>query len=215
MWRFFAYYGGLNVIGNMSTYGQYADDSTFEVVPTWQNKLQAIMYEDSLTTRISQYSYDLQNNILRLYPIPTTTSPEKFWIRFTVKRDAWKDYSNRKTGADGVNNMSTLPFENIRYSTINSIGKQWIRRFALALCKEMLGQVRGKLGGSIPIPGGTVSLNSGDLLNQSKAEQDALRAELKTVLDELTYEKLLTKDANMAKTTADVLSKVPVPVFVG
>jgi len=71
------------------------------------------------------------------------------------------------------------------------------------------------LGGSVPIPGGTVTLNSGDLLSQAKSEQDALRSELKTVLDELTYEKLLTKDANMTKTTADTLSKVPVPLFVG
>jgi len=216
MWRFFAYYGGLNVIGNGSTYGQYADDSTFEVVPTWQNKLQAIMYEDSINTRISHFSYELQNNKIRIFPEPLSGSmPDRFWVRFTVKKDSWKEYADRKTGTDGVNNLNTLPFENIRYSKINSIGKQWIRRFALALSKEMLGQIRGKLGGNIPIPGGTVTLNSSDLLGQAKAEQDALRTELKTILDELTYEKLLTKDANMTKTAADVLSKVPVPVFVG
>ena len=215
MWRFFAYYGGLNVIGNMSTYGQYADDSTFEVVPTWQNKLQAIMYEDSIRTRVSNYSYEVINNKLRLYPTPSESSPERFYFRFTVKKDSFEEYSDRKTGTKGVNNMNNLPFQNIPYSSINSIGKQWIRRFSLALCKEMLGQVRGKLGGSVPIPGGTVTLNSGDLLSQAKSEQDALRSELKTVLDELTYEKLLTKDANMTKTTADTLSKVPVPLFVG
>ena len=111
--------------------------------------------------------------------------------------------------------MNSLPFENIRYSRINSIGKQWIRRFALALSKEMLGQIRGKLGGVIPIPGGSVTLNASDLLGQAKSEQDALRTELKTILDELTYEKLLTKDVNMTKAATDVLSKVPVPVFVG
>ena len=215
MWRFFAYYGGLNVIGNMSTYGQYADDSTFEVVPTWQNKLQAIMYEDSIRTRTSNYSYEVINNKLRLYPTPSESSPERFYFRFTVKKDSFEEYSDRKTGTKCVNNMNNLPFQNIPYSSINSIGKQWIRRFALALCKEMLGQIRGKLGGSVPIPGGTVTLNSGDLLSQAKSEQDALRSELKTVLDELTYEKLLTKDANMTKTTADTLSKVPVPLFVG
>mgnify|MGYP003639100028 FL=1 len=216
MWRFFAYYGGLNVIGNMSTYGQYSDDSTFEVIPTWQNKLQAIMYEDSINTRISQYSYEIQNNKLKLYPPPSNFSmPEKFYFRFTVKRDSWKEYTDRKNGAQGVNNMNSLPFENIRYSRINSIGKQWIRRFALALSKEMLGQIRGKLGGVIPIPGGSVTLNASDLLGQAKSEQDALRTELKTILDELTYEKLLTKDVNMTKAATDVLSKVPVPVFVG
>jgi hypothetical protein len=44
MWRFFGYYGGINVIGNMMTYGQFTDDSTFEIIPAWQNKLQAMAY---------------------------------------------------------------------------------------------------------------------------------------------------------------------------
>ena len=215
MWRFFAYYGGLNVIGNMSTYGQYADDSQFEVVPTWQNKLQAIMYEDSIRTRTSNYSYEIINNKLRLYPTPSTHSPDRFYFRFTVKKDSFEEYPDRQSGTKGVNNMNNLPFQNIPYSSINSIGKQWIRRFALALCKEMLGQIRGKLGNVVPLPGGNVSLNATALLSEASKEMGELRTELKTVLDELTYEKLLTKDANMTKTTADTLSKVPVPLFVG
>ena len=215
MWRFFAYYGGLNVIGNMSTYGQYADDSQFEVVPTWQNKLQAIMYEDSIRTRTSNYSYEIINNKLRLYPTPSTHSPDRFYFRFTVKKDSFEEYPDRQSGTKGVNNMNNLPFQNIPYSSINSIGKQWIRRFALALCKEMLGQIRGKLGNVVPLPGGNVSLNATSLLSEATKEMGDLRTELKTVLDELTYEKLLTKDANMTKTTADTLSKVPVPLFVG
>lgn len=70
MWRFYGYYGGLNVVGNFSTYGQFADDSTFEVIPTWQNKMQAMAYEDSIYTRTSMYSFELINNRLRLYPSP-------------------------------------------------------------------------------------------------------------------------------------------------
>ena len=215
MWRFFAYYGGLNVIGNLSTYGQYADDSTFEVVPTWQNKLQAIMYEDSINTRISHYSYELRNNKLRLFPIPTISSPDKFFFRFTVKKDSFEEYSDRKSGLRGVNNMNNLPFQNIPYSSINSIGKQWIRRFALALCKEMLGQIRGKLSGVVPLPGGSVTLNSSALLSEASKEMSDLRTELKAVLDELTYEKLVTKDSNMTKAAAETLKQVPVPLFVG
>ena len=215
MWRFFAYYGGLNVIGNGSTYGQYADDSTFEVIPTWQNKLQAIMYEDSIRTRVSNYSYEEINNKLRLFPTPSDVSPDKFFFRFTIKKDAYEEDSDRQNGSRGVNNMNNLPFQNIPYSSINSIGKQWIRRFALALCKEMLGQIRGKLGNVVPLPGGNISLNANSLLSEAAKEMTELRTELKTVLDELTYEKLLTKDANMTKTTADTLSKVPVPLFVG
>jgi hypothetical protein len=110
--------------------------------------------------------------------------------------------------------MNTLPFENIPYESINSIGKQWIRRFALALTKEILGQVRGKFT-TVPIPGESVTLNASDLLSQAKAEQDALREELKTTLAELTYAELATTDAAMADTTENVLQSVPVGIYVG
>jgi len=215
-WRFYAFYGGLNVIGNMSTYGQYADDSTFEVIPTWQNKLQAMNYEDSISTRISNYSYEIHNNKIRLYPTPSGFSTdEKFWVQFTVKKDAWEEYSDRKNGAEGVNNMNTLPFANVPYENINSIGKQWIRRFALALSKEMLGYVRSKFGGSIPIPGESLSLNGGDLVSQGQTEQKDLREELKTVLDELTYAKLAERDAAVAESATKTQGAVPLPIFVG
>ena len=62
MWRFYGYYGGFSVLGNMRTYGQYADDSTFELVPVWQNKLQAMAYEAAIWTRTSHYSYEIKNN---------------------------------------------------------------------------------------------------------------------------------------------------------
>jgi len=157
MWRFYGYYGGMNVVGNMSTYGQFADDSTFQIVPVWQNKAQAMAYEDALYTRISHWSYEIKNNNLRLFPIPTNNySPSKFWIEFSAHTDAWVDEADSRTGTEGVNNMNTLPFENIPYININSIGKQWIRRFSLALGKEMLGQVRSKFG-SIPIPNSDIA----------------------------------------------------------
>jgi hypothetical protein len=214
MWRFYGYYGGLNVVGDMHTYGQYADDSSFQVIPAWQNKIQAISYEDHLYTRTSHYSYEVIDNKLRLYPIPDSVSPEKFWFRFTVDSDdIWEDDDNN--GQDGINNMNTLPFENIPYESINSIGHQWIRRFALALSKETLGQIRGKFGGNVPIPGENVSLNASDLLSQAKAEQDALRDELKTILDELTYSKLLETDKGMVDSAKAIVAETPLKIFVG
>ena len=125
MWRFYGYYGGFSVVGNMRTYGQYADDSTFEIVPTWQNKLQAMAYEDALYTRISHYSYEIKDNMLRLFPKPVTLEPAKFWVQFTIENDyaPWEDTSRGKTGTDGINNLNTLPFQNLPYENINSIGK--------------------------------------------------------------------------------------------
>jgi hypothetical protein len=213
MWRFYGYYGGLNVVGDFHTYGQYADDSTFQVIPAWQNKLQAVAYEDHLYTRTSHYSYEVVDNKLRLYPTPDTVSPEKFWVRFSLSQDIWE--STTDDGQDGVNNMNTLPFQNIPYESINSIGKQWIRRYALALSKETLAQVRGKFGGNVPIPGDNVSLNASDLLSQAQNEKETLRTELKTILDELTYPKLVASDKEMADNVQSILADVPLKVFVG
>ena len=213
MWRFYGYYGGLNVVGNLSSYGQYADDSTWQVIPVWQNKLQAMQYEDHLYTRTSHYSYEIINNNLRIYPTPSTVSPAKFWFRFSIRESTWDDEYN--DGQDGVNNMNTLPFENIPYESINSIGKQWIRRFCLALSKGTLGQVRSKFGNNVPIPGDNVTLNGADLLSQAKEEQDKLRTELKEQLEAMTYDKLIETDKNIVENTNNIQKFVPTGIFVG
>lgn len=214
MWRFYGYYGGLNTVGNLSNYGQYADDSTFEVIPTWQNKAQSLAFEDSIYTRNSHYSYELTDNWLRIYPKPVSSSPSYFWVSFSISTDPWEKNDRADDGIDGVNNMNTLPFENIPYANINSIGKQWIRRFCLALSKETLGQVRSKFA-SIPIPGAEVSLNGSDLLSQAKEEQEMLRTELKELLDELTYGKMMVGDAESVEAVNNIQKKIPLKVFVG
>ena len=217
MWRFYGYYGGFSVVGNLRTYGQYSDDSTFEIVPAWQNKLQAMAYEDALWTRISHYSYEIKNNNIRIFPTPDTTSPEKFWVYFTIDNqfEPWDEGTGQpRSGVNGINNMNQLPFNNIPYNKINSIGKQWIRRFGLALTKEILGQIRGKFA-SVPIPGESITLNASDLLGQARTEQDSLREELKTILDEVTYVEMAATDSTLQDSTAKVLQNVPNGIYVG
>jgi hypothetical protein len=216
MWRFYGYYGGLNVVGDMHNYGQYADDSSFQVIPVWQNKIQAIQYEDHLYTRTSHYSYEINDNKLLLYPTPQQVSPEKFWFRFTVEsgNEAFATGSY-DSGVNGVNNMNTMPLENLPFDRINSIGQQWIRRFALALSKETLGQIRGKFGGQVPIPGDNVTLNASELLSQAAAEQTALREELNKQLDEMTYAKLVETDKAMIDNTNSIVGNTPLKIFVG
>ena len=218
MWRFFGYYGGLNVYGNLNTYGMYADDSQFEVVPTWQNKLQAQAFETSLYTRASHYSYEIWNNRLKIYPSPQSPgcggTPSRMWFMFNIPRDAWIEDADRTDGVDGINNMNTLPFTNLPYDSINSMGKQWIRKYALAISKEMLGQIRGKFG-TIPIPGNDVTLNASELLGQAKEEQTTLKEELKTQLDKLTYGALVKGDADMADDANRIMDHVPMGIFVG
>jgi len=82
------------------------------------------------------------------------------------------------------------------------------------LSKEMLGHVRSKFA-SIPIPGNDVSLNGSDLISQAKEEQTALRDELKTVLDEMTYGELMSGDAEMVENSNKVQSNVPMLIYSG
>ena len=215
MWRFYGYYGGLGSTGNLSTYGQFADDSTFQLVPVWQNKAQAAAYEDAIKTRTSHYSYEIRDNKIRIFPIPPSLlNNKRMFFEFTVATDAWESDSTRPDGTDGVNNLNTMPFANLPYENINSIGKQWIRRFALALCKEMLGQIRGKFS-TLPIPGDSVTLNHSELLSQAASEQESLREELKTILDEMTYSRLIASDADMTDNAQKVLTSVPNYIFMG
>ena len=213
MWRFYGTYGGVGMAGNLTTYGQYSNDSTFEIVPTWQNKLQAMAFEDSLYTRVSHWSYEIINNKLRLYPIPGN-SREYIWFRFSVGQEIWEENSDQQEGINGVNNLNTVPFDNLPYENINSMGKQWIRRFSLALSKDTLGQVRSKFG-SVPIPGESVQLNGSDLISQAKDEQSTLREELKTVLSEMTYKQIALDDSEMTDAAQNAFSHIPTFIYVG
>jgi hypothetical protein len=218
MWRFFWGSGGLNLYGNLNTYGMWADDSQFEVVPVWQNKLQGQAYETNFYTRASHYAYEIANTKITIYPPPGSPgcggSPSQMWFLFSVPSNAWEEQSDRKDGVDGINNMNTLPFANIPYDNINSMGKQWIRKYALAVSKEMLGQIRGKFG-SIPIPGNDVTLNASELLGQAKEEQTALKEELKAQLEKLTYGALVKSDAEMASDTQRIMEHVPMGIYIG
>lgn len=212
MWNFYGGYA-IGAVGNLSTYGMYADDSAFQLVPAWQNVLQAYAFEEDLHVRASHQSFRINNNKLRIYPMPRGVT-ETYWVEFRVTEDAFTEDSDRKYGADGVNNMNTLPFPNVPYQNINSIGKQWIRRFALSLAKETLGQVRSKLA-SIPIPNNEITLNGSALISEAKEEQTNLRTELKEALDQMVYAALAEQDQRLQNSVADVVQKIPTGIYVG
>jgi len=215
MWRFYGYYGGLNAVGNLSSYGQFADDSTFEVIPTWQNKAQAMAFEDAIYTRTSGFSYQLRNNQLRIMPSPTVVQPKKMWIEYSVDESPLSSsvaYVEKQI--NGVNNINTLPYENVPYASINSIGKHWIRRYAFAVSKGQLGEIRSKFA-TVPIPGESVTLNGTALKDESRTEKQALREELKTIMDELTYTKLALDDQTKISAVVETFKAIPMPIYSG
>lgn len=216
MWRFFGYYGGLNAIGNLSSYGQYADDSTFEVIPTWHNKLQAMAYETAIYTRNSHFSYEIKNNKIRIYPNPPDIGIDHFWVEFSITGEInpWEASGSTNSQVNGVNNINTLPFPNVPYNSINSIGKQWIRRYALAICKEMLGHVRSKFS-TLPIPGESVTLNGPALLTEAANEKKELKEELNKILDQLTYHKIAEIEGKKSDDMQKVSQKIPIYIYTG
>jgi hypothetical protein len=137
------------------------------------------------------------------------------WVEFFVDSDTpWKDDTGVDHGVNGINNINSLPFENTPYQKINSIGKQWIRRFALSLCKEMLGNIRSKFS-TIPIPGESVTLDGPALLSQAQTEQEKLREELKTIFDELTYTKIAQSDVELSDAITGIEKRVPMLIYPG
>jgi len=156
-------------------------------LPIWEDVLRAQQLKMSQKIRRSNYSYGLNNNVLTLYPVPTSDTRVHFTYYLIDANSGSFDSNDPLT--NGVANLSNVPFRNINYSQINSIGHQWIRRFALSLSKEVLGQIRSKVR-SIPIPNGNLELNGSDLVIQAQTEQVNLREELKGWLDSMTYDKL-------------------------
>ena len=150
-------------------------------------KLQAIELNDQI--RKSAYSFDLTNNNLRLFPIPQGMTPgynDQLYFHY-IKRDERNDVTSASpqynaASSSLVTNISNVPYTNPVYTEINSIGRQWIRQYALAVVKEMLGYVRKKYA-SIPIPGAEVTLNGDDLLTDAREEKKTLLEQLRATLD--------------------------------
>ena len=111
----------------------------------------------------------------------------------------------------GVSNLSNVPFGNLKYERVNSIGRQWVRQFVLALSKELLGQIRSKFS-SIPIPGSDLTLNGTDLVQQGREDKVLLKDKLTEMLNEMTYSKMLEDEATAAESLRNILKGIPVPL---
>jgi hypothetical protein len=189
-YRFFDTTSAINYLNNEFSFESFTPETIFYVLPVFEDILRAGQLDLSNRVRRSNYSYEVNGTKIRIFPTPTVGSEKKLWIRVRQYPDptspAYKDEM-----IHGVSNMSNIPFGNLTYSRINSIGKQWIRQYTLALSREQLGMVRSKFG-NIPIPGGDVSLNGTDLIAQGREDQTNLKTQLKEMLETMTYDKLIS-----------------------
>lgn len=192
-------------------FGSYSPGVSFMMMPVYADmlRLQAIEFNDAV--RRSAYSFQLSNNRIRIFPIPNGTAYTRVHFEYIVKAER----SNPLKGATGtVSDFSNIPYQDVTYSFINVVGRQWIRRYALALSKEMLGYVRGKYG-SIPIPNAEITLNGSDLISAAQTEKEGLITELKEILDSMSRQSQLERKQAEADALTMQLNKVPLRIYIG
>jgi hypothetical protein len=212
--RFFGTTAAINYLNGNFNFQSFTPESVFYMLPVWEDVLRGMQFETSNRVRRSHYSYELHgsNNLLRIFPAPA----ENNTLYMTYNILDMNDTLASDPSSFGASNLSNVPFGTIPYSKVNSIGRQWIWKMTLALCKEVLGLIRRKIGnGTVPIPGGDLSLDGGDLVADGRAEMEALRNELRALLDEMSYDKLALKEAEQAENVRRVLSLIPLKIYTG
>ena len=192
-------------------FGNYSPGVNFMLMPIYFDtlKLQAIELNDVI--RKSGYHFTIEDNrYLKLFPIPTRDYT--LYFDYVLKSVANNPVKNQAT--DLITDISNVPYTNPTYSFINEPGKQWIRRYSLALAKEMLGGIRGKYQ-SVPIPGDSTTLDYARLLSEAKDEKDKLITELKELLESTTRVKQLERKNEEAELTQKTFYIVPYPIYIG
>jgi hypothetical protein len=207
-----------NVLNEMGFAG-YSPAVQFLMTPIFEDLLrgQAIEFNDMV--RKSSYSFEIVNNKLKLFPIPTNNYKVYFEYALESDRDANLYYtgsSNTPSGSipDQISDFSNVPYEDVIYNKINAPGRQWIRKYYLALCKEMLGAIRQKYS-TIPIPGGEVTLDGAELRSEASTEKEALLTQLREMLEASLPSKLIEEQAMKADKSTEILKKVPMMIYIG
>ncbi len=172
--------------------------------------LQAIELNDMV--RRSNYSFEIQNNVLKVFPIPNNSEARMYFEYIKVNERIDGAASTPNTGA--ANNVSNIPYTNPTYTLINSVGLQWIFEYTLALAKEILGLIRGKYG-NIPIPNAEVTLNQQDLLTQASTDKLRLIEKLREYFDQTSRQASLERRAAEAQFRKNELAEVPFTIYIG
>ena len=205
-------YGTINMVEGFG-FGDYSPAVSFTLMPLFEDllRVQAIELNDSI--RKSAYSFTLTNNKLRVFPNPE--EDRRLYFDYVVTSDRDNPLQTEYSGsADVVSDFSNARFDFMTYSKINDVGKQWIRKYGLALSKELLGIIRSKYG-SIPIPNADTTLDGDTLRSEAATEKEVLITQLREMLDQTSRKALLESDRDEAEFLQEKLQKVPYPIYIG
>lgn len=201
---------GIQSLMDAFDFGSFSPGVNFLLMPASYDvlKTQAIEFNDQI--RKSTFTFELVNNQLKIFPIPSISGS----LFFEYYKLDDKSAINFNNASNFITNVAEVPYSNPTYAYINSVGRQWIFRYTLALAKELLGYIRGKYT-TVPVPGSEATLNQADLLADARSEKEALLTNLREMLNETSRGAQMEAQSQEADFLRSTLSQVPLTIHVG
>jgi hypothetical protein len=203
--------GTLNLMSELG-FGNYSPAAQFLMMPLYEDvlRMQTIEFNDHI--RKSAHTFNIVNNKIEVFPIPHTGGPERIYFEY-MSRDEF-EHDSQTIQSDSLSDYSDIPYDFIQYSNINDVGVQWIRKYTLALSKELLGAIREKYS-SIPIPDAEISLDGAALRAEAQVEKDMLVTQLRENLEEMSRKNVMENKAQESTHHQEMLRKIPLKIYVG
>ena len=204
--------GTLNLIDEFG-FGSFSPAAQFVLMPIYEDmlRIQAIEFNDQF--RKSAHTFNIVNNKIQIFPIPSSvTTMTKLFFDYMV-REEFTQNSVRVT-PNVVSDYSDIKYDFIPYRNINDVGKQWIRKYSLALVKELLGAIREKYS-TVPIPGSEISLDGAALRAEAQTEKENLMTQLRENLEEVSRKVQFENRNTEAQQMQEMLQKIPLAIYIG
>ena len=203
--------GTLNLMSELG-FGNFSPAAQFLMMPIYEDvlRMQQIEFNDHI--RKSTFSFNIVDNKLEIFPVPTGIGKTKVYFEY-ISRDEF-EHDSQTIQADSLSDYSDIPYDFIQYRNINDVGKQWIRKYTLALAKELLGAIREKYS-SVPIPDGELQLDGAALRAEAQVEKDMLVEQLRGNLEEMSRKNVMENKAHESTHHQEMLRKVPLKLYVG
>jgi len=202
--------GTLNLMSELG-FGQFSPAAQFLMMPLYEDvlRMQQIEFNDHI--RKSAHTFNIVDNKLEIFPIPASALT-RIYFEY-MSRDEF-EHDSQIIQPESLSDYSDIPYDFIQYSNINDVGKQWIRKYTLALSKELLGAIREKYS-TVPIPDGEVSLDGAALRAEAQVEKDELIKQLRENLEEMSRKNVMENKTHESNHHQEMLRKVPLKLYVG
>ena len=204
-----------NFLATNFNYESYVNSTVFYVLPVFEDVLRRGMLKEAFRVRRSNYSYQIIGSNLRIFPTPIGDQnvyggQTRLYLKVAPPTNVLAP-NFQDDSIYGISGPENVPFSILPYSTITVPGRQWIRQYTLALCKELLGMIRSKFQ-NIPIPNAELQLNGESLVTQAREDKEKMQTQLKEFLEQLTTQKLMDAQASIAESLQKQLKFVPMPL---